>query len=584
MLMRKCIFKTIWISLLALIANACVDTSKDTIKDSPKERTTIKGKICDANGNNLTNVTIISGNNQATTDSLGHFNIDVDTLIGNRHVLRIQKDGYFDRIYSKMVSDTMNYPIQLIKKEPSKFVTLKKFNANEGVIIEVNGATVTIPESSLAKKDGSDYNGTVDISVVYLSPTESPAMEPLMPGADLMAIANDGDTVPLISYGMVNVEMSDEDGNPLQLKDGCEAYLKYPVPKGYTSHDTIPLWYFNEESGLWVEEGYTTRQGDKYVGSVRHFTWWNCDIKLENGARLRCRLINYPYNSVCICSAPDTISTSVVNETCTSNIFPNRPFSIAGVKMRSLKPGEFLDTTICVNRFVFQDIHGNTLKSVKFKINDVLYYSNGEKPIFVSIDKNEKTTIRFQKYETKTITKDDFNSENVCVIVCKPLEKKNTSPSLISNVATESNKGSAQNATTEVNNEIDEEWDNNDTTVYEGTRLEINPLLENQSYYISFMRETTKYPTTCMETGIQGRVFVEFIIEKDGSVSNVRVANSVQLKVGSNQKVDNKSKDFELLEQEAVRVVKLFKGLQPGIKNGNIVRTKQLIPVTFKLN
>ncbi|MBP5525008.1 MAG: hypothetical protein J6Y11_05325, partial [Paludibacteraceae bacterium] len=226
--MRKCIFKTICISLLALIANACVDTSKDTIKDSPKERTTIKGKICDANGNNLTNVTIISGNNQATTDSLGYFNIDVDTLIGNRHVLRIQKDGYFDRIYSKMVSDTLNYPIQLIKKEQSNFVALKKFNANEGIIIEVNGATVTIPESSLAKSDGSDYNGTVDISVVYLSPTESPAMEPLMPGADLMAIANDGDTVPLISYGMVNVEMSDEDGNPLQLKDGCEAYLKYP--------------------------------------------------------------------------------------------------------------------------------------------------------------------------------------------------------------------------------------------------------------------------------------------------------------------------------------------------------------------
>ena len=46
----------------------------------------------------------------------------------------------------------------------------------------------------------------------------------------------------------------------------------------------------------------------------------------------------------------------------------------------------------------------------------------------------------------------------------------------------------------------------------------------------------------------------------------------------------HKSKDFELLEQEAVRVVKLFKGLQPGIKNGNIVRTKHLIPVTFKLN
>lgn len=582
MLMRKCIFKTICISLLALIANACVDTSKDTIKDSPKERTIIKGKICDANENNLTNVTIISGNNQATTDSLGYFNIDVDTLIGNRHVLRIQKDGYFDRIYSKMVSDTMDYPIQLIKKEPSDFVSFGKFKSEEGATVMVNGASVTIPKAGLVKRDGNDYNGMVNITVVYLSPSKN--IYPLMPGSDLMALAANGDTTPLISYGMINVEMTDETGEMLQLKNGCEALLKYPAPEGFTVHDTIPLWYFNEESGLWVEEGYSTRQGDEYVGSVRHFTWWNCDVKIENGARLRCRLINYPYNSVCICSAPDTISTSVVNETCTSNIFPNRPFSIAGAKMRSLKPGEFLDTTICVNRFVFQDINGNTLKSVKFKINDVLYYSNGENPIIVPIDKNEETTIRFQKYETKTITKDDFNSENVCVIVCKPLEKKNTSPSLIGDVATESNKGSAHNATTEVNNEIDEEWDNNDTTVYEGSRLEINPSLENQSYYTSFIRENIKYPITCMNDGIQGRVFVEFIIEKDGSVSNVRVANSVQLKVESNQKVDNKSKDFELLEQEAVRVVKLFKGLQPGIKNGNIVRTKHIKLISFKLN
>ncbi len=582
--MRRLISYIIGI-IIATIANSCVDSNTNKPEETSQTSTPISGKICDENGNVLNGATVLSGNNQATTDSSGQFNINVNTIIGNRYLLRIKKDGYFDRIYSKMVSDTMDYPIQLIKKEQSNFVALNEFNANEGIIIEVNGATVTIPESSLAKSDGSDYNGKVGISVVYLSPASTPAMEPLMPGADLMAIANDGDTVPLISYGMVNVEMTDDNGNPLQLKDGCEAYLKYPAPKGFSNHDTIPLWYFNEESGLWVEEGYSTRQGDKYVGSVRHFTWWNCDIKIENGAKIRCRLINYPYHSVCICSAPDTISTSVVNETCTSNIFPNRPFSIAGVKMRSLKPGEFLDTTIWVNRFVFQDINGNTLKSVKFKINDVLYYSNGENPIFVPIDKNEETSIRFQKYETKTITKDDFNSENVCVIVCKPLEKKkNTSPSLISDVATESNKGSAQNATTEVNNEIDEEWDNNDTTVYDGLRLEINPLSENQSYYTSFLRKNTKYPTTCMETGIQGRVYVEFIIEKDGSVSNVKVTNSVQLKVGSNQKVDNKSKDFELLEQEAVRIVKLFKGLQPGIKNGKIVRTKLLIPIIFKLN
>ena len=423
--MQKCNFTIISIILLALIASACTDTTKDTVKDSSKETTIISGKICDMEGNILTDVTVISGDKQIKTDSTGLFSLDVDTLIGNRCVLRIQKEGYFDRIYSKKATDTINYPIQLIKKEQSKFVTLKRFDAKEGAMIEANGATVTIPKSGLVKSDGSDYNGTVDIAVVYLSPIGAPAMNPLMPGADLMAIANDGDTVPLISYGMVNVEMTDEEGNPLQLKEGCEANLKYPAPKGFSSHDTIPLWYFNEENGLWIEEGYSTRQGDNYVGSVKHFTWWNCDIKLKNGARLRCRLINYTFYEIEIYAGTDSIMAWVDdNNTIRSNIFPDRPFTIAGVQMPALKPGELLDTFIVFNKIIFHDVNGNALSYVKFKINEILYYSNENGARTFPCDENEKTNIRFQYYEPVTITAADFDTAKTCIVVCKPLKKK----------------------------------------------------------------------------------------------------------------------------------------------------------------
>lgn len=423
--MQKCNFTIISITLLALIASACTETTKDTVKDSSKETTIISGKICDMEGNNLTDVTVISGDKQIKTDSTGHFSLDVDTLIGNRCVLRIQKEGYFDRIYSKKATDTINYPIQLIKKEQSKFVTLKRFDAKEGAMIEANGATVSIPKSGLVKSDGSDYNGTVDIAVVYLSPTGAPAMNPLMPGADLMAIANDGDTVPLISYGMVNVEMIDEEGNPLQLKEGCEANLKYPAPKGFSSHDTIPLWYFNEENGLWIEEGYSTRQGDNYVGSVKHFTWWNCDIKLKNGARLRCRLINYTFDEIKIYAGTDSIMAWVDdNNTIRSNIFPDSPFTIAGVQMPALKPGELLDTFIVFNKIIFHDVNGNALSYVKFKINEILYYSNENGAWTFPCDENEKTNIRFQYYEPVTITAADFDTAKTCIVVCKPLKKK----------------------------------------------------------------------------------------------------------------------------------------------------------------
>ncbi len=455
--MRRLISYIIGI-IIATIANSCVDSNTNKPEETSQTSTPISGKIYDENGNVLSGATVLSGNNQATTDSTGHFNINVDTLIGNRYVLRIQKDGYFDRIYSKMVSDTLNYPIQLIKKEQSNFVALNEFNANEGIIIEVNGATVTIPKSSLAKSDGSDYNGKVGISVVYLSPTGAPAMEPLMPGADLMAIANDGDTVPLISYGMVNVEMTDDNGNPLQLKDGCEAYLKYPAPKGFSNHDTIPLWYFNEESGLWVEEGYSTRQGDKYVGSVRHFTWWNCDIKIENGARLRCRLINftYDYDRINIYAGADSIMVWVNdNNTIQSNIFPNRPFSIAGVKIRELKTRELLDTAIIFNKIIFHDVDGNALPNMMFKINKEFHCTDRNGECGIACDKNEKTSIRFQQYEPVTITAADFDSANTCIVVCKPLKKKETKQEKKNISSTETGTDESKS------NDSEDEWKDN---------------------------------------------------------------------------------------------------------------------------
>lgn len=418
--------------LLALIASACVGTTQESTKDSSKETTLISGKICDMDGNNLTDVTIISGDKQIKTDSTGYFSLNVDTLIGNRCVLRILKDGYFDRIYSKMVSDTMNYPIQLIKKEPSDFVSFEKFKSEDGTTVMVNGASVTIPKSGLMKKDGNDYNGMVNITVVYLSPSKN--MYPLMPGSDLMALTANKDTIPLISYGMVNVEMTDETGEMLQLKNGCEALLKYPVPEGFTAHDTIPLWYFNEENGLWIEGGYSTKQGNEYVGSVKHFTWWNCDLKLRNGAKFRCRLINYTLDEINIYAGADSIRVWVNDDnTIQTNIFPNRPFTIAGIQMPALKSGELLDTVIAFNKIIFHDVDGNALPYVKFKINNKLYYSDKDGAYSdedglakIPHDKNGKTNIRFQHYEPVTVTTADFDSAKTCIVVCKPLKKKET--------------------------------------------------------------------------------------------------------------------------------------------------------------
>lgn len=89
-----------------------------------------------------------------------------------------------------------------------------------------------------------------------------------------------------------------------------------------------------------------------------------------------------------------------------------------------------------------------------------------------------------------------------------------------------------------------------------------------QTAMLKYIMENIKYPKQIMEEGIQGRVTVSFIVEKDGRVSNVRLLRSVQ----------------PLLDKEAVRVVKSMPKWTPGKHNGKPVRVRFNLPVMFKLN
>ena len=84
---------------------------------------------------------------------------------------------------------------------------------------------------------------------------------------------------------------------------------------------------------------------------------------------------------------------------------------------------------------------------------------------------------------------------------------------------------------------------------------------------MDYLKEHTRYPEESAETCVQGRVICTFIVEKDGSISNVKVAKSLD----------------PLLDAEAVRVVSGMPKWIPGKQNGVTYRVKYTIPVTFRL-
>ena len=89
-----------------------------------------------------------------------------------------------------------------------------------------------------------------------------------------------------------------------------------------------------------------------------------------------------------------------------------------------------------------------------------------------------------------------------------------------------------------------------------------------QAALMQFLLSNTHYPAVAQENGVQGRVTVSFVVEKDGSITDVQVARSAD----------------PSLDKEAVRVVKSMPRWTPGRQNGSTVRVKFNVPVTFRLN
>ncbi len=85
---------------------------------------------------------------------------------------------------------------------------------------------------------------------------------------------------------------------------------------------------------------------------------------------------------------------------------------------------------------------------------------------------------------------------------------------------------------------------------------------------MEYLSKDVKYPTKAQEKNKEGRVVVKFVVEKDGSITNVSVTKSVD----------------PSLDREAVRVVRKMPKWNPGKKNGATVRVRYRLPIAFRIN
>lgn len=109
------------------------------------------------------------------------------------------------------------------------------------------------------------------------------------------------------------------------------------------------------------------------------------------------------------------------------------------------------------------------------------------------------------------------------------------------------------------------------STTQEETFMVVEQMPEypgGMSALMKYLGDHVKYPTEAQKAKEQGRVIVQFVVETDGSVSNIKVVRSVS----------------PLLDAEAIRVMSMMPKWKPGMQRGEAVRVKFTVPVTFRLD
>ena len=114
---------------------------------------------------------------------------------------------------------------------------------------------------------------------------------------------------------------------------------------------------------------------------------------------------------------------------------------------------------------------------------------------------------------------------------------------------------------------VEEEEDPEEQTIFEV--VEQMPEYPNggMAGLMQFLSKNIKYPTIAQENGTQGRVTVQFVVNKDGSIVDAKVLRGVD----------------PYLDKEAVRVIMGMPKWKPGMQRGKPVRVKYTVPVMFRL-
>ncbi|MCP3168529.1 carboxypeptidase-like regulatory domain-containing protein [Myxococcus qinghaiensis] len=232
------------------------------------------GRLSDKNtGAALVSTISVNGVRKATTSN-GSFEIYVPTAA--RYVLDASLNGYIPTSLIHTSLPPEHLEVQLTKAETFAI------NPTQNVdVTDSRGTRITIPAGSLVDSLGRPAPSSVQLQL-YTYDLRNEQMV-----GDMSAIDSNGQPVALVSVGAFSAEFRDSAGTFYNLASGRSAGISLRADPGSAFSGAVPLWWYDQTRGVWVEEGVGTVTDGVATGQVRHFTVWNFDIKLAAPACIK---------------------------------------------------------------------------------------------------------------------------------------------------------------------------------------------------------------------------------------------------------------------------------------------------------
>jgi hypothetical protein len=217
-----------------------------------------------------------AGTLSATAGSDGRFTL-ANVPPNARTVLRFEAAGYAPLFETAEVVASRSASVSASLTPVGVSQTVSSAAANV-VVVPNSTARVSLPANGFVNAaTNAPVSGNITVAVTPINPAADAAS---MPGDYTNAAGQ-----PIESFGAIQVDLRDGAGNRLDLAPNQSASIRIPLSARGPAPATIPLFFFDETTGRWVQEGSATLAGTApnqyYEGTVTHFTFWNADIVLD---------------------------------------------------------------------------------------------------------------------------------------------------------------------------------------------------------------------------------------------------------------------------------------------------------------